>query len=157
MDKKPYIFQIALLATVLLWADGVPGRAEDKPAPRDKVCKNEAGVAAGGYDVVSYFSAKRPELGSPLFTLKREGAEYRFVSTQHRDQFAANPDAYLPQYGGHCSWALSKGKTMASDPQAWLIHKGKLYLVSSRDALSLFEADVATAIRQADEIWKRLY
>jgi len=152
-----YVSRIALTFLAVLATHGMPADGQSKQAPADKVCKNAAGVAVGGYDLVSYFTAKNPEQGSALISLKRDGAEYRFVSVAHRDQFAANPEAYLPQYGGHCAWALSKGKSMSGDPQAWLIHKGKLYLTVSREALGSFQSDVTSAIQQADEIWKRLY
>ena len=149
--------RIALAALVVLATEGSPGYSQNKPAPADKICKNEAGVAVGGYDVVSYFTSKKPEQGSASISLLRDGAEYRFVSTSHRDQFAAHPESYLPQYGGHCAWALSKGKAMTGDPKAWLIYKGKLYLTVSREMLSQFQTDAASVIQQADEIWKQLY
>ncbi len=148
---------IAFAVFALLVVAGTPTFCQNKPDPAGKVCKNAAGVAAGGYDVVSYFTEKKPEEGSALISLKHGGAEYRFVSAIHRDRFAANPEAFLPQYGGHCAYALGKGKTLTGDPQAWLIHKGKLYLTSSREALAAFEADLASAIAQADGIWRRLY
>ena len=149
--------RIVLIVLALLVMEGTPAFSQSKPTPAGKVCKNAAGVAAGGYDVVSYFTEKKPEQGSDLISLKHAGAEYHFVSAAHRDQFSANPEAFLPQYGGHCAYALGKGKTMTGDPQAWLIHKGKLYLTSSREALAAFQADLASAIAQADEIWRRLY
>ena len=148
---------IATIVLLLLAAGASPALCQSKPTQSGKVCKNAAGVAAGGYDVVSYFKEKKPEQGSALISLKHGGAEYHFVSTLHRDEFAANPDAFLPQYGGHCAYAMGKGKTMVGDPQSWLIHKGKLYLASSREALTAFEANLASAIEQADEIWRRLY
>jgi YHS domain-containing protein len=151
------VSRIALAVLVMLATQAMPAYGQSKPAPAGKVCKNAAGVAVGGYDVVSYFTEKKPEQGSPLISLKQDGAEYRFVSVLHRDQFAANPETYLPQYGGHCTYGMSKGKPLTGDPQAWLIHKGKLYLASSREALSLFQTNVVSAIEQADEIWKRLY
>lgn len=154
-----YSRRIALivLSLSLLAAQSFPAFCQSKPAPAGKVCKNAAGVAVGGYDVVSYYADKKPELGSNLISLKHEGAEYRFVSALHRDQFAANPEAFLPQYGGHCTYGMGKGKAQTGDPQAWLIHKGKLYLASSREALAAIQSDVSTAIQQADEIWRRLY
>ena len=151
------LLRMALAVLVLLPADNLTVFGQSKPAAVGKVCKNAAGVAVGGYDVVSYFTAKQAEQGSSLITLNYAGAEYRFVSVRHRDRFAANPEAYLPQYGGHCAYALSKGKTLDGDPKAWLIHKGKLYLTVSREVLGLFQTDVVSAIRQADEIWRQLY
>lgn len=148
---------IGLMVLALLMVGAPQAFSQSKPAPAGKVCKNAAGVAAGGYDVVSYFTEKKPEQGSELISLKHAGAEYHFVSAAHRDQFVANPEAFLPQYGGHCAYGMGKGKTLTGDPQAWLIHKGKLYLTSSREALAAFQADLASAIAQADEIWRRLY
>lgn len=154
-----YCRRIALVVLSLSALVGLsaPAFCQSKPDPAGKICKNAGGVAVGGYDVVSYYADKKPELGSNLISLKHEGAEYRFVSALHRDQFAANPEAYLPQYGGHCILGMGKGKSLSGDPQAWLIHKGKLYLASSREALAAIQSDLSTAIQQADEIWRRLY
>lgn len=152
-----YVSRIVLVVLVLLSTESMPAYGQSRPAPADKVCKNAAGVAVDGYDVVSYFTEKKAARGSSLISLKRDGAEYRFVSVAHREQFTANPEAFLPQYGGHCAWALSKGKTMTGDPQAWLMHRGKLYLAVSREMLSQFQTDAGSVIQQADEIWKRLY
>lgn len=143
---------VAALAAAVL-----PAAGESRAAPESKVCKNAAGVAAGGYDVVSYFTAGRPERGDARFAVKRNGAEYRFASERHRAQFAANPEAYLPQYGGHCAYALSKGKTVDGDPTAWVIRKGKLYFAVSREALGLLESGLNEAIEQADAFWRQLY
>ena len=151
------LYQLALAVLVLFSTAAMPAISQNKPDAPGKVCKNAAGVAAGGYDVVSYFTAKKPEQGSPVISLQHGGAEYRFVSAAHRDQFAANPEAYLPQYGGHCAYGVGKGKTLTGDPQAWLVQKGKLYLMSSREARAAFQENVTAAIQQADEIWKRLY
>jgi YHS domain-containing protein len=148
---------VAMAVLASFSTGGLPAFGQSRPAPARKVCKDTAGVAAGGYDVVSYFSANKPEQGSPLISLKHDGAEYRFVSIAHRDQFAANPNAYLPQYGGHCAYALSKGRTKDGDPKAWLIHKGKLYFTVSREVLSLFQTDPISAIQKADEIWRQSY
>jgi YHS domain-containing protein len=146
-----------MVVLAMLMAQGPPAFSQSRPVPAGKVCKNADGVAVGGYDVVSYFTEKKPEQGSALISLKHEGAEYRFISATHRDQFAANPEAFLPQYGGHCAYGMGKGKAFTGDPQAWLIHKGKLYLTVSREALAAFQSNLAAAIQQADEIWRRLY
>lgn len=36
--------------------------------------------------------------------------------------FEANPEAYAPQYGGYCAYAVSKGDTATTDPEAWTIY-----------------------------------
>jgi YHS domain-containing protein len=150
-------FRIVLAGLVLLSIAISPSFGQGKPAPAGKVCKNAAGVAADGYDVVSYFTEKKAERGSALIALRHDGAEYRFVSVVHREKFAANPEAFLPQYGGHCAYGMSKGKAIPGDPQNWLIHKGKLYLTSSRDALGRLQSEALSVIEQANEFWRQLY
>ncbi|MGH8594042.1 MAG: YHS domain-containing (seleno)protein, partial [Gammaproteobacteria bacterium] len=63
-----------------------------------------AGLGAKGYDVVSYFTHGKPAQGSDRFTHEFGGVKWQFVSSEHRDLFAANPQKYAPQYGGFCSW-----------------------------------------------------
>lgn len=127
--------------------------AADKP---DLVCKDANGVAASGYDVVAYFTDQKAVKGSAEFSARHNGAEYRFASAAHRDRFTGEPGAYLPQYGGHCAYALGHNKMMNGDPEAWVVHRGKLYLTVSREVLDLFQSDVVNAINQADAIWKQL-
>lgn len=144
---------VVLTGVGLLAVGTTAAGARDK---RDLVCKDAKGVAAGGYDVVAYFTDQKAVKGSEAFSAKHGGAEYHFASAEHRDRFAANPQAYLPQYGGHCAYAMGKNKMMTGDPEAWLVYKGKLYLTVSREVLALFQTDVVTAINQADAIWKSL-
>ena len=56
------------------------------------------------------------------------GATWQFASANNLAAFKADSQAYAPQYGGYCAWAVSGGYTASSDPQAWRIHDGKLFL-----------------------------
>ena len=144
---------LSLVSAVFGSARFAIARASERP---DLICKDSHGVAAGGYDVVAYFTDHKAVQGSTQFSAKYNGAEYRFTSAAHRDLFTAKPLVYLPQYGGHCAYAMGHNKMLNGDPQAWLIYKGKLYLTVSRQVLELFQSDVVTAINQADAIWKQL-
>lgn len=64
------------------------------------VNKDEAGIAIKGYDPVGYFAENRAVKGKEEFEYLYEGARWRFSSAAHRDLFAANPERYMPQYGG---------------------------------------------------------
>ena len=57
-------------------------------------------IALSGYDPVSYFTAGRPEKGSPEFAAPFDDATYWFKSAEHRAMFLADPDRYAPQYSG---------------------------------------------------------
>ena len=110
------------------------------------------GVGAGGYDVVAYFTASQAVPGKPDLTAVHDGVTYRFSNSANRDLFAANPAGYLPQYGGYCAYAVSKGHTAGVSPKAWKIVDGKLYL-NHRFATGKFDRDVSGAIAAADKNW----
>jgi YHS domain-containing protein len=122
----------------------------------DPVYTSWRGLALSGYDPVAYFTDGKPVPGSASFTLEWMGATWRFASAEHRDAFAANPALYAPQYGGYCAWAVSQDHTASSDPEAWKIVDGKLYLNYSRDVQKKWETDVQGNVRKADANWPGL-
>ena len=69
------------------------------------------GIAIRGYDPVAYFKQGRPVRGSSDFETDYKGATFRFANTQNLTDFIADPDAFAPQYGGYCAWAVSHGYT----------------------------------------------
>ena len=89
---------------------------------------SSSGVAIKGYDPVAYFQAGTPTPGDSRFTHDWGGATWQFSSANNRDQFADTPEMYSPQFGGFCSFAVSKGVTADVSPDAWHIEGGKLYL-----------------------------
>jgi hypothetical protein len=48
------------------------------------------------------------------------------------------------------------GKKFATDPEAWKIVDGKLYLNLDKDVQAEWEKDVSGNIRKADSIWPRI-
>jgi len=124
--------------------------------PGGSVNKSEDGVAVKGYDVIAYFDQKKPMRGDPRYTYQYNGAKYHFVSSEHLDLFAKNPQAYLPQYGGYCTVGTSMGHKADIDPESWTVIDNKLYLNSSKGAQKLFDKDPQSAIKQADQNWEKL-
>jgi YHS domain-containing protein len=114
------------------------------------------GRAIRGYDVVAYFTEGKPVPGSSEFTHEWKGAVWQFASATNRDLFAANPEAYAPQYGGYCAYAVANGSTASVDPEAWQIVDGKLYLNYSRSILKRWQKDVEGYITKADANWPRV-
>ncbi len=111
------------------------------------------GVAVGGYDPVAYFTEGKPVKGSEEFTLKHDGATWRFASGENRDAFAADPAKYAPQYGGYCAYAVAKGSTAKAEPDAWTIHDGKLYLNFDKSVRAIWSKDIPGYIKKADANW----
>jgi len=109
-------------------------------------------VGAGGYDVVSFFSGV-PLEGKPEFTADYMGAEWKFSTQANLDLFMTNPEAFAPQYGGYCAWAIAKGKLAKGRPAHWNVENGKLYLNYNKRIKKRWEKDKQAFITQGDAMW----
>jgi len=86
------------------------------------------GFIAEGYDVVAYFNNNAIE-GSKIYTTTFDGVKYKFSSQKNLDTFLIHPEAYSPQYGGYCAYAVAAhSKKVDIDPKTFEIRDGKLYL-----------------------------
>lgn len=126
------------------------------PVVAQKVNTSFTGLAIDGYDPVAYFTLSKPVKGTREFTFEFGGATYRFASAEHREQFAKDPAKYVPQYGAFCAWAVSRGYTADTDPLAWRIVEGKLYLNYNASVQKQWEQDIPANIGKADANWPAL-
>jgi YHS domain-containing protein len=110
------------------------------------------GIAIKGYDPVAYFTDQKPVKGTASFEYLWNGARWRFASAEHLDLFRADPEKYAPKYGGYCAYAVSQGKIVDIDPEAWTVFERRLYLNVSKKVRGLWEG----YIRKADENWPRM-
>jgi len=110
-------------------------------------------LAVSGYDPVAYFTEGKPVEGRSDFEYEWNSATWRFVDQNNLDAFKANPEAYAPQYGGYCAWAVAQGSTASSDPDAWRIVDGKLYLNYSKSVQEKWLQDISGNIAKADKNW----
>jgi len=113
----------------------------------------ENGVAIRGTDPVAYFQQSKPVPGNSQYIYEWMNATWQFASAKNRDLFASNPEKYAPQYGGFCSWAVSQGYTAPTEPDAWKIVDGKLYLNFNRKVQKSWEKDIPGNIAKADRNW----
>ena len=123
----------------------------------EPVEKNPQGIAVKGYDVVAYFTANKPVMGSPSFTHNWNGATWQFSNAANRDRFAAAPEKFAPQYGGYCAYGVSQGHAVPIDPEAWKIIDGKLYLNYSKSVQKTWFEDTPKYIQDADKNWPGLH
>ena len=116
---------------------------------------NEGGIAIDGSDAVAYFTLGEPTAGSGDITYDWAGVTWQFVSEDNRAAFAADPEAYAPQYGGYCAWAMAQdgGYIATTVPEAWAIVDNKLYLNFSRRIQRRWERDIPGNIAAADANW----
>jgi YHS domain-containing protein len=142
------IFAFGFLAFLLL---SVPVEAKDPV-----YTGTFSSLAVSGYDPVAYFTEGKPVEGTSAFEHKWNGATWRFANAKNLEAFKADPEAYAPQYGGYCAWAVSQGYTASSDPNAWRIVGKKLYLNYDREVQQTWEKDAAGNIVKADGNWPKV-
>ena len=110
--------------------------------------------AIDGYDTVSYFTDGRAERGKAEITAQWNGAEWRFVSQEHRDIFIADPNKYTPEYGGFCALGMAHGGDVPTNPEAWSIWNGKLYLNMIKDVRTTWLYNPEKLTARADQKWR---
>ncbi|MEO0983062.1 MAG: YHS domain-containing (seleno)protein [Pseudomonadota bacterium] len=110
-------------------------------------------VAVQGYDPVAYFTVGEATKGAADYSTTYKGAEFRFASQENLDLFLGDPEAYAPQYGGYCAWALADGRLAKGDARYWRIVDGKLYLNYSRGVQQKWLADIPGFIAKANANW----
>lgn len=118
------------------------------------------GVVIEGYDVTSYFNGT-PLKGTKQFSVTYDGAEFYFANEKNKKAFQANPNKYMPQYGGYCAYAVGlKSQKIKIDPETFEIRDGKLYLFYNSwgtNTLDLWNKKGAEQLQlKADENWKSI-
>jgi YHS domain-containing protein len=113
----------------------------------------EKGVALDGQDVVAYFTQSKLVMGVSQFKHNWGGTTWMFASAANRDMFANNPEKYAPQYGGYCAQATSEGNLVVTQPDAWKIVNGKLYLNYDKTVQAQWMGDIPGHIASANKNW----
>lgn len=117
---------------------------------------DENDIAIKGYDPVAYFTDNGAVQGSPEFTATYKNAIYHFASSENRNKFKANPQAFAPQYGGYCAFGVAMGKKFETDPQAWKVEDGKLYLNLDKTVQQRWLEDTQGFIQDANTNWTNI-
>ncbi len=112
-----------------------------------------SGLAIGGYDPVAYFTDRKQVLGSADFELRYDGVIWRFCNIGNREAFAAQPDVYMPLFGGYDPLGVARGVAVAGKPNVWLIAGGRLYLFYDQSWLEKFAADPDRLSAEAERKW----
>lgn len=114
---------------------------------------SENEVALRGADPVAYFTEGANRIGSARNAAMWNGATWHFTTAANRDAFAAEPEAYAPQYGGYCAFAMSRGYIAPTVPEAWTIYENRLYLNFSLSVRRQWARDIPGNIALADQVW----
>jgi len=114
------------------------------------------GYAVNGYDVVGYFTQGKPVEGKKTFLYQWNNAYWLFSTKQNLDSFSHSPEKYAPQFGGYCAYGVSEGHKATTEPDAWTIVDGKLYLNYNKDVQQLWKKDIPGRIIKAEENWPKV-
>lgn len=113
-------------------------------------------VAIRGYDPVAYFTVGAPVKGEPQFRHEWNGTAWLFSSRDNLERFKAEPERFAPQFGGFCAFGMSRGYKVGTDPAAFTIHDGKLYLNYNLPVQATWLKDTGAYIDKADANWVTL-
>lgn len=111
------------------------------------------GFAVRGYDTVAFFADNATIQGSPAFEYVWKGAKWAFANAENLEKFKRDPEAFAPQFGGYCSYAVSHGYTADGDPNTFKIVDGKLYLNYNEKAKAAWEAEQEKLIKEGEKNW----
>lgn len=114
---------------------------------------NDNDLAIHGYDAVSYFTDSKPVKGVQKYTATYKSAIYQFSSEPNRNSFQQNPENFAPQFGGFCAMGVALNKKLDTDPTAWKIVEGKLYLNLNKAVQKKWLSDVPGNLETADRVW----
>jgi hypothetical protein len=117
------------------------------------VTNRHTGLAIDGFDPVAYFVDAAAQVGRAGLELRHAGASWRFRNTGNRAAFAANPEVYMPRFGGHDPMALGRGAATPGHPRLWQIVNGRLYLFHGPRTQAAFMASPERAIEAAERHW----
>jgi YHS domain-containing protein len=115
-----------------------------------------AGGAIRGYDPVAYFREGKAVRGDTSLHSTWNGATWYFSSRANQDAFNSNPAEFAPQYGGYCAYGMAAGHKAPTDPEAWKIENGKLYLNYNKQAQQAWLKHTDTLIIAANKNWQNI-
>lgn len=147
--------QLASFVFVLAWSHSA--MAQDKKAYNI----DNSNIALQGYSPVSYLDLGLAQKGVKDFKSEHEGVVYYFTSADQKKTFDANPEKYLPQYGGYCAFGIYAGAKFRTDPNKFIVKDGKYYLFLynielDAQQLWLTESNHEKLRKKADANWAKL-
>ena len=122
---------------------------------------DNSNIALQGYSPVSYLDLGIAQKGLKQFKSEYNKVIYYFTSEDQKKKFDANPNRYLPQYGGYCAFGIYAGAKFRPDPNKFIVKDGKyfLYLYNlelDAQQLWLAENNHKGLMKKADTNWTKL-
>jgi hypothetical protein len=142
---------LALAAAVAAWL-GLAGPIGAATTEQVVVDRN-SGLAISGFDPVAYFTDAQALQGKGEFEQVVAGVPWRFRSAGNSAAFKADPDVYMPRFGGYDPVDIARGVAVPGNPRLWVISGERLYLFYSAETKEEFAAHSDRIIAIADSTW----
>lgn len=110
-----------------------------------------------GHDPVAYFTRGQTLRGRPDLKVSLPQRTYYFASAEHRELFMAAPSRYEPQYGGFCASGAAFAIKLGSDPTAWQIHEGRLFIFGDVLGKTAWLLDPKWNVEHGDLLWPDMH
>jgi hypothetical protein len=152
-ERKPFGASAILIGIALAGLAALaplPGRAA---TTEWVVVDRNTGLAIGGVDPVAYFADGEVKIGRADLEFHYARAVWRFRNEGNRAAFKANPEIYMPRFGGYDPMAVARGTGAAGNPNVWLIENDRLYLFYSPESRKAFTDDSERAVDAAERRW----
>src|SRR4249919_2380506 len=117
---------LAKTGLILLLLASLPLRLAQAATTERIVMDPNRGLALSGFDPVAYFTDAKPLMGRGDLEMSYAGATWRFRNEGNLAAFAANPEVYLPVFGGYDPVAVTRGVARPGHPRIWLISDERL-------------------------------
>ncbi|WP_411746231.1 YHS domain-containing (seleno)protein [Reinekea sp.] len=115
--------------------------------------KTNQNVALDGFDTVEYFNQKTATKGFARYQVTYLKAVWYFSTQENKNIFEADPEKFIPQFGGHCANGLSDGHLVRANPEIFRVIDGRLYLFFSWWGKAQWKYDQQAQIALAESNW----
>jgi hypothetical protein len=130
---------------------------------QDKQAYNidNSNIALQGYSPVSYLDLGLAQRGLKQFKSEYDKVFYYFTSAEQKSKFDADPQKYLPKYGGYCAYGVYAGAKFRPDPNKFIVKDGQYFLFLynlelDAEQLWMAENNHSSLVKKANENWRKL-
>lgn len=110
-------------------------------------------LALFGYDPVAYQADGEARPGVETYELIYRRLVWRFANQGNHDAFSDDPERYIPAYGGHDPFAITRGAALTGHPEIFVEIGGRIFLFHSRANLIAFLMEADFHLAEADLKW----
>lgn len=107
-----------------------------------------------GADVVAYITREAYVQGTPEFSSNYQDVDFHFASAEHKALFDAEPEKYIPQYGGYCANGIMFGIPWGGNATDFKVVNGKTYIFGGTVSQAAFELELDKNIALSDQYWE---